>query len=601
MKSKIKTRQENNSLIKIPVAVVFLALILLAAPAFAACDNACNTESQYSCSLTTTTMAKSTSGTLTVSITNQQSQSVSSVSTTLQDLGWFTGTTTTSTISSLNSGASTSIDYTITPTSDGAQNVCVRLGSTCTADCSSITITSPASLSVTSLTTSSSSVSTSTSFTASATIYNSGTETAGSSTSITATLSSSSGCTVSSGTKTIGTLAGKETNSQSWTLTSGSSAATCTLTLSMSGSAGGSDSRTATVTVTAAASNATNATSTGGGGGGTTTNATAKETKAFSTLAGVSKLLTFTQVASTGLTEIDLKTISAKTGVQISAAAGSKPSGAPNPVTDGAVYSYLEITKTNVTDSDLSLVKIRFKVTKSWTTSNSIDSLKVALYRYTSGWDKLLTTQTSDDATYYYYEAISPGLSTFAVAGEKTTAPTPPSLTIVSPTSSATVGTNVEVVLSASGVRLAAPTGTVVDGEGHFHVWLDDANEKRGASTTFTFENVAPGTHTVKAELHKGDHTLYAGTTKTVTFTVSAAAPSGEAPAPPPTTEQPAAPGLPDVNTVIGAVILGLAILFGVVYHFLLKQRPKYNYRPVKQLYSDKSAAKSRYEYKPKR
>src|SRR3989338_5066097 len=84
---------------------VFIAILAFSAPAFAACSSACGSD-QYTCSLSTTTMAKSTSGTLTVSVTNQQSNSQSSVATTLQDLCWFTGTTTTYTISSINAGAS---------------------------------------------------------------------------------------------------------------------------------------------------------------------------------------------------------------------------------------------------------------------------------------------------------------------------------------------------------------------------------------------------------------------------------------------------------------------------------------------------------------
>ncbi|MBS3050876.1 MAG: cupredoxin domain-containing protein [Candidatus Aenigmarchaeota archaeon] len=104
-----------------------------------------------------------------------------------------------------------------------------------------------------------------------------------------------------------------------------------------------------------------------------------------------------------------------------------------------------------------------------------------------------------------------------------------PSVSIVSPTDGqAIAGDTVTVSLGASNVRLTAPNGTVVEGEGHFHVWIDDANEQRGAKTTFTFENAAAGTHTVRVELHKGDHSLYEGTAKTVTFTVSATGPVKE-------------------------------------------------------------------------
>lgn len=113
--------------------------------------------------------------------------------------------------------------------------------------------------------------------------------------------------------------------------------------------------------------------------------------------------------------------------------------------------------------------------------------------------------------------------SILVVAGCTSTTSTAPSVSVLSPTEGQTVsGDSVTVMLAASGVRLAAPNGTVVEGEGHFHVWLDGANEKRGPMTTFTFDNVAAGAHTVKTELHKGDHSLYEGTAKTVSFTTTA-------------------------------------------------------------------------------
>ncbi|MFA4820552.1 MAG: cupredoxin domain-containing protein, partial [Candidatus Aenigmatarchaeota archaeon] len=116
-------------------------------------------------------------------------------------------------------------------------------------------------------------------------------------------------------------------------------------------------------------------------------------------------------------------------------------------------------------------------------------------------------------------------ISVLFVAGctsTQTTQPQPP-VDIVSPTEGQIIaGTGVTVTMSASNIKLTAPNGTIVNGEGHFHLWLDNANEQRGAKTTFTFENVSPGTHTLKVELHKGDHSLYEGTAKTVSFMITA-------------------------------------------------------------------------------
>ena len=52
--------------------------------------------------------------------------------------------------------------------------------------------------------------------------------------------------------------------------------------------------------------------------------------------------------------------------------------------------------------------------------ANNINKSTVALNRYSgNAWNKLQTTEMSDDGTVVLYEAISPGLSIFAVSGEQ--------------------------------------------------------------------------------------------------------------------------------------------------------------------------------------
>lgn len=87
----------------------------------------------------------------------------------------------------------------------------------------------------------------------------------------------------------------------------------------------------------------------------------------------------------------------------------------------GAVYKYLDIT-TTVPKDKIESVKIKFKVEKSWLTSNNIDPSTISLQRYVNNqWTKLPTTKLSEDDTYIYYEAESPGLSIFSIIGEKAT------------------------------------------------------------------------------------------------------------------------------------------------------------------------------------
>ena len=306
---------------------------------------------------------------------------------------------------------------------------------------------------------------------------------------------SSSGTTVSAGT----------TKSLAWTITH-SSCFTGTKTV-VFGLGDNTNAHTLTITgnsscTTTTTTNTTTSSSSGGGGAAsnTTTNATVtKESQSFSSVAATPLTLKFTKITN-GITEIELTTLFNKNSVQMSVSDGTKPS-AGDPVSTGAVYKYIDIAKTNSVDSDFSLIKIRFKVPKTWITTNNIDSLKVSLYRYNSGWDKLLTTQTSSNSTYYYYEAISPGFSTFAVAGEA--APSVPAQEST-PTST------------------PAPTGTPETGN--------------------------------------------------ATGTPSTGTPSG-------TANVPSVPvGSTDANTIVGIVVLVLAVLFGIVYHFFLTKPKKYSY-----------------------
>jgi hypothetical protein len=57
-------------------------------------------------------------------------------------------------------------------------------------------------------------------------------------------------------------------------------------------------------------------------------------------------------------------------------------------------------------------------VLKSWMSDNNIDKEDIALYRYTTQWDKLSTSLRYEDAGAVYYQASPPGMSLFAIGGE---------------------------------------------------------------------------------------------------------------------------------------------------------------------------------------
>jgi len=82
----------------------------------------------------------------------------------------------------------------------------------------------------------------------------------------------------------------------------------------------------------------------------------------------------------------------------------------------GAFYQAYEINVTGMNNSEITNVTINFKVNKTWLASQNGTTANIYLYRYYNNrWTRLPTTYLSQDSTYYYFRAISPGFSTFVV------------------------------------------------------------------------------------------------------------------------------------------------------------------------------------------
>ncbi|MBN2368718.1 PGF-pre-PGF domain-containing protein [Candidatus Woesearchaeota archaeon] len=81
------------------------------------------------------------------------------------------------------------------------------------------------------------------------------------------------------------------------------------------------------------------------------------------------------------------------------------------------VFQYIKVDKTELTDSDVTDVTIKFRVDKTWLDANNIDEDNLALYRYSGYWIKMSTDKKSSDSSYVYYEADCPGLSYFGISG----------------------------------------------------------------------------------------------------------------------------------------------------------------------------------------
>jgi len=81
----------------------------------------------------------------------------------------------------------------------------------------------------------------------------------------------------------------------------------------------------------------------------------------------------------------------------------------------GEVYRYFDITKSMITDDQITSVKMRFQVQTAWLDALGLPA-NVRLYRYSKNrWVELSTVYTDTDDTYYFFNATSPGMSYFAI------------------------------------------------------------------------------------------------------------------------------------------------------------------------------------------
>ena len=184
-----------------------------------------------------------------------------------------------------------------------------------------------------------------------------------------------------------------------------------------------------TTTTTAAPSPTTSTTaasvSSGGGGGGGVTIITSQETKTISLIpAGGTTTVAITKSDTLKIDLIEIEVKNEVKNVEVTVKESSKPAEATIVISSdqGKIYKYLEIT-TTISKTDIAKVKVRFKVEKSWVSSNSIDPNTIALNKLVNTtWEKLATKKISEDTINIFYEAEMSSLSIFAVTGQISTA-----------------------------------------------------------------------------------------------------------------------------------------------------------------------------------
>ena len=154
-----------------------------------------------------------------------------------------------------------------------------------------------------------------------------------------------------------------------------------------------------------------------------------------------------------GLKEISISVNNPANNVKITI---EKLDGQPASVTKtitGNVYQYIQITHENLNDTNINKAVIKFNVTKTWISQNGFDASEIALARFSNGeWQKLITRALRQNNNEIEYEADSPGLSTFAIVAEKSTAPPGATTTTIPTEEEATITTIVATTIpSAAG------------------------------------------------------------------------------------------------------------------------------------------------------
>jgi len=190
--------------------------------------------------------------------------------------------------------------------------------------------------------------------------------------------------------------------------------------------ASGTHAVSVSYTVPAAAAATTTTTTSSGSSSTTVSDAAAgKVTKTFTSIAPYAPRTIYESElkdTNTGLTQIDIsvKNLAVNVKITVEKLAAKTASITQEAVSaNGMVYKFMNITKENLADKDIEKAKIKFKIEKSWLNANNFSALQIVLKRYTAQWDSLNTSMTSEDTSYAYYSADSPGFSVFAVAADK--------------------------------------------------------------------------------------------------------------------------------------------------------------------------------------
>jgi PGF-pre-PGF domain-containing protein len=152
----------------------------------------------------------------------------------------------------------------------------------------------------------------------------------------------------------------------------------------------------------------------GGGGGGGAKGELIKEIKAGET--GIAK---FDLADTIYISQIELTSTETVFNVKVGAEPVEKKPYATMPDPSGAVVSYLKLTKSDISNTQLKEATIKFVVPVSWLKEKNVAYDTVMLRRDVGKWEDLPTEFLTQDANYAYFSAVTPGLSYFVITGDE--------------------------------------------------------------------------------------------------------------------------------------------------------------------------------------
>lgn len=182
------------------------------------------------------------------------------------------------------------------------------------------------------------------------------------------------------------------------------------------------------------------------------------------------------------------------------------------PYSSEVVYKYLEIIKT-LKDESISNPRIIFTVEKIWIDDNKLDKNTVSLNILGKEWISLPTKYLNENDDYIEFESEISGFSIFSITAKKNALASYPEPSIKIEILEKNFNDilfkfDIENLFLVDPIDVN-PDAVNKEGEGHIAMFLDEKQPINIITKSYKFYNLSQGKHTLRADLHKNDHSHY--------------------------------------------------------------------------------------------